>query len=125
MDYKSHLRSASSSKVNRVSISEIAAAIEPVNLRLVHHKDSDKDYLHLVVENGTYFPIGLGKTVVLEGNTTMEKITNLMRNFIVYTGVSESNGKQWCSFGKIGEVPESELVPFAEVFAAIGLVAVK
>ncbi|MEI6186972.1 MAG: hypothetical protein WCP46_00525 [Alphaproteobacteria bacterium] len=122
MDYKSHLRSASSSKVNRVSISEIAAVIEPVNLRLVNFKETDKNYLHLVAADGTYFPIGLGATVVLEGNNTQEKMTNLMKDYVIYTGTS-TNGN-WFSFGKAGELPESELVPFAAVFATIGAVAV-
>ena len=104
---------APAAQIETVSLADIAAEINPVDVRLSHHNESGNDYLHFVTAEGSYLSVKIGNKVDTENKTGAELIKSVLKNNVIYTGTSE-NG-QWFTFGPIPELRPTVSVSFASL----------
>ena len=101
-----------------VTMADIAKALNPANVRLVHHNASGNTYLHLIDKADKYLSIKVSKKCNLESEDDADKMRELIKGFTIYTGDTNINGEateRWFTFAPEASDRPTVTVSFADL----------
>jgi hypothetical protein len=90
------LQNISTSSTEVVEITTLAKEMNAVNVRLVFHKESGNEYVHLIDAGDKYLSIKVGDKVRLQSTELEDRLSELIRNYVIYTG--ENINGRWFTF---------------------------
>ncbi len=79
-----------------IEIATLAIEMNAVDVRLVFHKESGNEYVHLIDPNDKYLSIKVGDKVRFQSTELKEKLSELINNYVIYTG--ENINGRWFTF---------------------------